>query len=306
MASRPEPPPAEGARSPTPLDRITDGAFRALVATARAMPFERRVPFMGRVARLVAGPLAGYRRRALENLALVWPDRPEAERRAIATACLDNFGRTLIENYSPDEFRRHLARTEARGEGLSVLAEAVAARRPVIMVSGHFGNYEAPRHVLARMGYSIAGLYKDMANPLFNRHYVRTLEAVSGPVFARSAKGNLGFVRYMARGGVAAILFDLHDEAGPAIPFLGRPARTATTAADLALRFRAPLIPAWGIRLPDGLGFAIEVEAPIPHTDPLAMMTDATRRLEARIRAHPDQWFWVHRRWKAAPPPAGV
>jgi KDO2-lipid IV(A) lauroyltransferase len=59
-------------------------------------------------------------------------------------------------------------------------------------------------------------------------------------------------------------------------------------------------VPFWGIRQPDGLGFETAVEEPIRHGTPLAMMEEATRRLEARIEAHPGQWFWVHRRWKGA------
>ena len=58
------------------------------------------------------------------------------------------------------------------------------------------------------------------------------------------------------------------------------------------------LVPYFGIRQPDGLSFDVVVESPIPHSDPLTMMTDATKRLEARIADHPEQWFWVHRRWK--------
>ena len=57
----------------------------------------------------------------------------------------------------------------------------------------------------------------------------------------------------------------------------------------------------WGTRQPDGLSFDVALEEPIPHGDPVAMIKEATRRLEARVRARPGQWFWVHRRWKATP-----
>ncbi|MCX8508279.1 MAG: lauroyl acyltransferase, partial [Rhodobacteraceae bacterium] len=63
-------------------------------------------------------------------------------------------------------------------------------------------------------------------------------------------------------------------------------------------RYKAVMIPFYATRGADGLSFRIEMEAPVPPTDPIIMTTQLTRSLEARVRAHPDQWFWIHRRWK--------
>lgn len=286
------------ARPATPSERVVDLALRGAVSAAMALPFERRVVLFGALLRHVLGPLAGYRRRALENLALVRPDWSPEQRRVVASEALDNFGRTVIENYSWRELGDRLAGTPLTGGGLPHLKEAQEAGRPVIFVTGHFGNHEVPRQVLHRLGFEVGGLYRRMRNPLVNQHYARTLEGVSGPAFPQGREGNLGFVRYLARGGRVTILFDLHVIRGVPIPFLGQPALTALTAADLARRFDALLVPYWGIRRPDGLAFEAVVEEPIAHGDPLSMMEEATRRLEARIEAHPGQWFWVHRRWK--------
>ena len=275
-----------------------DVALRGAVGAAMALPYERRVAFFGGLLRRGVGPLAGYRRRALANLALARPDWSAARRREVADESLENFGRTVIENYSWRELRDRLEGTPVSGGGLAPLDEARAQGRPVLFVTGHFGNHEVPRHVLARMGFPIGGIYRRMRNPLVNRHYEATLQDVSGPVFPQGRQGNLGFVRHLAGGGMATILFDLHVIGGEPIPFLGRPARTATTAADLALRYDALLLPYWGVRRPDGLSFDAIVEEPIAHGTPVSMMEEATRRLEARIEAHPGQWFWVHRRWK--------
>ncbi|MBP1805539.1 lysophospholipid acyltransferase family protein [Rubellimicrobium aerolatum] len=288
-----EPPPPG-----TASERTLDRALRVVIGTAMAMPYARRVAFMGALTRGVVGPLAGYRGRALANLALIHPDWPLPRRRAVAAEVLDNWGRTLIENYSWRELGAQLAVEPVAGGGLPHLEEARAAGRPVIFVTGHLGNHEAPRHVLTRLGYSIGGLYREMDNPLVNAHYAATMAEVSGPVFPKGRRGTLGFVRHLAGGGMATILFDLHAYDGVPIPFLGRPAMTATTAADLALRYDALLLPYWGLRRADGLGFDVMLEEPIPHATPRAMMEEATRRLEARIAAHPGQWFWVHRRWK--------
>lgn len=293
------PPALAGATEAGLAERLVDLTLRGAVGAAMALPYERRVAFFGALLRRGVGPLAGYRRRALANLALVRPGWPEAQRRAVADESLENFGRTVIENYSWRELRERLEATPVAGSGLPHLEEARAGGRPVLFVTGHFGNHEAPRHVLSRLGYPIGGIYRRMRNPLVNRHYEATLQDVSGPVFAQGRQGNLGFVRYLAGGGMATILFDLHVVGGERIRFLGKPARTAMTAAELALRYDALILPYWGIRRPDGLSFDAVLEEPIPHGTPRGMMEDATRRLEARIEAHPGQWFWVHRRWKA-------
>ena len=278
-------------------DRIADLVLRGLIGGLGLVPYAARVNLMGWVMRRVLGPLAGYRARAQTNLARIYPDMPAPDRARIATQALDNFGRTLIENYSGPELAARLADTQPQGAGVAALAEAVAAKRPVIFVTGHIGNYEAPRHVLTRMGYSIGGIYRAMGNPWFNAHYVTTLEQVSGPVFERG-RGTPGFVRHLRGGGLAAILFDVHDTNGEPLPFLGEAAMTSTSAADLALRYKADVIPYFGIRRPNGLDFDIHVEAPIPHGTPDEMMAAMTARLEAHIARTPGQWFWVHRRWK--------
>ena len=178
------------------------------------------------------------------------------------------------------------------------MQSAKEAGRPVLFVTGHFGNHEAPRHVLTQLGFTIGGLYRPIANPFVNAHYAQTMEAWGGPVFPQGRKGTIGFAKHLKSGGMATLLFDVASSSGINISFLGKPARTATSAADLALRFDALVVPYFGVRRPDGLSFDVYVEDPIQHDTPEKMMQDMTQRLEARIAAHPEQWFWVHRRWK--------
>ncbi|MGR3495056.1 lysophospholipid acyltransferase family protein [Citreimonas sp.] len=271
--------------------------MRGLIGAALALPLRPRLALMGRAMRTLA-PLLGWQERAMANLAHVWPDLPEAEKRRIARAVADNAGRTMIENYDPAGLVARMRTAPVRGDGLPAVEEARAAGRPVLFVTGHYGNFEAPRAALVARGYRIGGLYRPMANPFFNAHYAANMHALSDPVFEQGRRGTMGLLRHIRDGGMGVLLFDVYDSAGVPIDFLGRPAPTLLSAAEIALRTDALMVPFFGIRQPDGTSFDAVFEAPIGHGDPRAMMEEATRRLEARIEADPGQWFWIHRRWK--------
>ncbi|MGB5556708.1 MAG: lysophospholipid acyltransferase family protein [Paracoccaceae bacterium] len=282
----------------TLADWATDRMLRAVIGVMRLLPYEKRVPAMGWFTRRFIAPLAGYNRRSALNLSYIFPDMDRAERAAIVAQVADNAGRTFIENYSPDEFLARNASASILGPGLAALKNAQASGKPVILVTGHFGNYEAPRAALVGLGYNVGGLYRPATNKFFNDHYAGTFTAYGGPIFAQGHRGTAGFVRHLKAGGILVLLFDQHVKAGKRMNFLGRPARTALSASELALRYGAELIPFYGTRQPDGLSFAIELEAPIPHSDPVTMTRAMNASLEARILANPSQWFWIHRRWK--------
>ena len=277
---------------------LTNAVIVGLVRFALMIPYSARLSFVGWMVERVVGPLAGYRKRARQNLAMIWPEISDDRRDEIADRCLNNVGRSFIENYSPREFPDRMAKNTPTGAGVSALEQAAATGRAVILVTGHYGNYEATRACLVARGYDIGGLYRDMKNPYFNAHYVKTMEAFGGPVFAQGRRGTAGFVRHLKQGGQLVLLFDQHVFGAPQLDFLGEPANTALSAAELVLRYDALLIPFYGIRQADGLSFETVLEAPIPHTDALTMTQLLNDSLAARIIADPEQWFWVHRRWR--------
>lgn len=281
----------------TRSDWITDRILRGIIGSALALPYAQRVRWFGAMIERVVAPAAGYRKRAADQISMIWPDLPEPEAKRLARACCNNFGRTMIEGYSQDEFGAQLATTVPSGDGLEAIARAKAEGRPVLFTTGHFGNHDAARHVLTRMGYCIGGLYKPMSNPYFNEHYLSTIKDVSGPIFPAGRDGTAAFVRMLGTGGMGTILFDVRVKKFPAIPFLGKPAHTATGLGSIALKTGALVVPYFATRRADGLSFDVAVEAPVPTETPDQIMADVTARLEARITAHPDQYFWVHRRW---------
>lgn len=279
-------------------DWFSDRMIRGLIATAQALPYKARVPAMGQFMRQIVGPAAGYTRRAEEQLSYIFAGLAPGSLRALADRVCDNAGRTLIENYSGPEFLARMAEETPVGPGLAALERARDAGRPVILVTGHFGNYEAGRACLVSRGFQIGGLYRPMNNPFFNEHYVRTMESFGGPVFPRGQKGTAGFVRHLKAGGMLVLLFDQYMGSGATLDFLGKPAPTALSAAELALRYDAELIPFYATRRNDGLSFDIELEAPVPHADTIGMTQNLNNSLGNRILRNPDQWFWIHRRWK--------
>ena len=277
---------------------LQDRALRGLIAAMMVLPYRIRVPLCGwAVAHLVA-PMAGYRKRVRENLAHVLPDLPAQEVERIARAVPDNVGRTVIEIYSGPEFIAHAVTHPLTGGGVAALEAAHRAGRPVILVTGHFGNYDASRAALIARGYRVGALYMPMANPYFNRHYERAIGRIGQPLFPRGKKGLAEMVRHLRSGGMLGMLIDQHMGHGAPLSFFGKTALTALSAAELALKYDALLVPTYGIRGRDGLSFTIVVEPPIPHSTPEAMTQGLNDSLEALVRDHMDQWFWIHRRWK--------
>jgi KDO2-lipid IV(A) lauroyltransferase len=277
---------------------LTNALIVGLIRFALLIPYRARLGFVGWIVQHLIGPVSGYRARALENLAMIWPQMTAQRKDEIVAGCLNNVGRSFIENYSAKDFPARMAKNTPQGPGLTALEDAAAKGQPVILVTGHFGNYEAARACLVARGYDIGGLYRDMKNPYFNAHYVKTMEAFGGPVFPQGRRGTAGFVRHLKSGGQLVLLFDQHVFGAPPLDFLGEPANTALSAAELALRYDALLIPFYGIRRPDGISFDAVLEAPVPHSDAMTMTQSLNDSLAARIKAHPEQWFWVHRRWR--------
>ncbi|MGL4238855.1 lysophospholipid acyltransferase family protein [Tabrizicola sp.] len=277
---------------------LQDRALRALIWLLLRLPYRVRVPLCGWVISRLVAPLAGYRQRVRDNLALVLPDLPSAEVERIARAVPDNVGRTVIEIYSGPEFIAHAVSHPLTGGGVAALEEAHRDGRPVILVTGHFGNYDASRAALIARGYRVGALYMPMANRYFNEHYVAAISGIGTPLFPRGRAGMANMVRHLKSGGMLGLLVDQHMGHGEPLTFFGEQALTALSAAELALKYNALLVPTYAIRGPDGLSFDIIVEAPIPHNTPEAMTQALNDSLEALVRGHLDQWFWIHRRWK--------
>jgi KDO2-lipid IV(A) lauroyltransferase len=278
-------------------DWLTDRIFRILLAVLLRLSFDRRRDYCGWFVSRIVAPLAGYRMRIRTNLNLIYPDMPTPEVERMTRAVPDSIGRTLIEIYSGKEFIARIANTPLSGPGVDALQEAHASNRPVLLVTGHIGNYDAIRAALILRGYRVGGLYRPMSNRYFNPHYVKAISKIGTPMFARGRKGLAEMIRFLKGGGMVGVVLDQHMKDGEPLQFIGKEAMTSLSVANMALRYGALVVPTYGLRRADG-NFDLIVEAPIEHGDPIAMTQALNDNLEKQIRSHADQWLWTHRRWR--------
>jgi KDO2-lipid IV(A) lauroyltransferase len=289
-------------KSLPPLKRISQYtanlALGGVIRLAMSLPYRWRIPAVGWFVSRVVAPLAGWRKRIRKNLAHAWPELPEAEVERIAREVPDNAGRTLIETYSGAELKKRLASVTPEGPGWKVIEDARAAGRSVFIISGHFGNYDAVRSFVAMKFGDVGGLYRPLNNVYFNRHYEKALSQPSTPLFERGRRGLAQMMKFVREGNVMAMLTDQHFDHGAPLTFFGKRAYTALSVPEIALKYDVPIVPCYGIRQPDGLSFRLVFEDPIPHSTPEEMGQALNDSLEARVRDHPELWFWIHRRWK--------
>lgn len=286
------------AKGRTTSDWIIDRLWRGLIWVALRLPHRARVASMGWLFRVLVGPLTRRTRQADQNLAMIFPDMSKAERKRITRAVLDNVGRVVMENYAtPYQMTRALT-WEPSGPGWIAAEQARTEGQPILFISGHYGNYQAGRAALNARGYQMGGLYRPLNNDYLNAHYIATIADVGGGAFTRDRRGLAGFVKHLRSGAQGAILIDQYLYDGQIFDFMGHPAPTSTAAAEMALKYDALLVPIYSTRLENGLDFAIELEAPIVHSDAETMTAALNESLAARVRAAPEQWFWVHNRWK--------
>ncbi|WP_170599468.1 lysophospholipid acyltransferase family protein [Ruegeria arenilitoris] len=273
--------------------------LKGMIGAMRLLPYERRIATMGAIVRGLA-PAVGFTKRVRSNLKLTCPDLPEAEVKRICRAVPDNAGRAIMEHFSPEDFTERQKNAKVSGSGIAAFEQAVAEGRPVMMITAHFGHYLAARIALqARSGKPIGCLYRRMANPYFNEMYVDAFHKTGEPMFEQGRRGMVEMVRSLKKGGIIAIVSDLHAHGGEELTFFGKPAVTSVLNAELAMKYDAVLIPCYAVRQANGIDFEIVLHDPVPHTDPKAMTQFINDDLEGMVRKHMGQWFWIHRRWKA-------
>jgi KDO2-lipid IV(A) lauroyltransferase len=265
---------------------------------------------LGAAVASVAWWLGIRRRVVLDNLALAFPDRSEAERMAIARATYRWLGRLLAETWHTPSLPPSAMDRIFRPEGWEHMDAARARGKGVILCTAHMGNFEMVAAGLAMRGFPLTIVTRRMGRN-FASDLIRNLRARSGVDELVATRGQTLQValRALKEGRVLGYVIDQNQPAKRAVfpTFFGVPAATSPTPAILALRTGAPVIFAVTIPEPDG-NHRVFVEGPLdmPRTgnrdrDVLAFMQDLNDRLERRVRQCPEAWYWLHRRWKTQP-----
>lgn len=226
------------------------------------------------------------------------PNLTEKQKIKLARSVNKNIGRTLFELFSPDQFSNIANKAKIVGPGFKHLTIANKSGRPIILVSGHYGNYDVVRAKLKNENITVGALYKPMQNKYFNQLYLNKISKIGQPLFARGRSGMSEMLRYLRMGNCVAILFDQVMGKGEKLKFFGKTAYTATSVAKMAVKYDAVLIPFFSERQNNGDSFELYFDKPISHGDPREMTQKLNDILEERIKNNMDQWLWTHKRWK--------
>ncbi|MDA8739588.1 lysophospholipid acyltransferase family protein [Rhodobacteraceae bacterium] len=230
----------------------------------------------------------------------VFPNMTRGARAKLGQSMGNHMGRTLFELYHDAEFQAQNHKFRVSGPGLDALKEVHATGKGAIIVSGHFGQVEAIRAVLRQNGMESGAIIRTHKNPHYARRIRTGIEAGGKPILSTGRAGTMALVRHLRSGGIITILLDEKYPEGIRLPFLGLDALTSISAAQLALKYDLPMIPAYGIRINDENAVQVIFEAPIAHTDSVTMTRVFNDSLSARILANPDQWYWLLKRWDGA------
>jgi KDO2-lipid IV(A) lauroyltransferase len=293
-------------RKRSTLQALKNGAiYRALLA---ASAVGRRLSLAGarrngaRFGGLAWSLLGRERRKALRNLAVAFPQRSDRERERIGRASFRHLGASLFEiawipNLTPAELER-----TTRIEGMDRLREAAASGRGVVLFTGHCGNWEWMCAAIGLSGIRMNVIAREIYDDRLNDFIVASRARFGVVTIGRgSASSGKEILQTLRRGDVLGLLIDQSLKVeSVAVPFFGVPAPTPVGPAKLAVRSGALAIAGFIHRDAEGvqhLRFQELVDTAVD-SDPIALTAMMTRKIEEQIRSVPEQWVWMHERWR--------
>jgi Kdo2-lipid IVA lauroyltransferase/acyltransferase len=291
-------------------ERIEYWLVRAVAGGLGALPRS--------VARMLAGALAWGTYRALgrlrrvgeRNLEMALRELSRDERKRILRGVYTYLGWQLVEFCRMRRSTPENTRGWLRTESLDRYLAAQARGKGVLILTGHLGAWEVSSFYHSLMGYPMGMVIRRLDNRLLD-DYVNSIRCLHGNKVLHKDDFARGLLTAMRSGDTVGILMDTNmtPPQGEFAPFFGIEACTASGLARVALRTGAAVLPGFMVWEPAEqqyvLHFGQELEfthTTDPEADVLAATTQCNQVLEAWIRRYPDQWLWIHRRWKTRPP----
>jgi Kdo2-lipid IVA lauroyltransferase/acyltransferase len=246
------------------------------------------------------------RRRSLEHLALAYPEMPEAERRRLGRDCFRHHGTTLGECLHLLHRDCGFVSSVVEVQGWEEVEREHREGRPILILTGHCGNWELLAAAINCRGLGMAVVARPLDEPDQQRMLAGLRQRFGTPTIARGSEGAARQLLFtLRRGSALGMLIDQDTKVdGVWVPFFGRPAFTPVAAAKIALRQNAAVIPTFIERLADGRHRATFHPILDLPDDPTAATALMTAKIEEQVRRHPEQWVWMHRRWRRQPPGA--
>ena len=210
-----------------------------------------------------------------------------------------NYGKTFIEYVFLDKFKRSTAHVRIKNK--NILDTVITNNKPVIFISGHFGNFELMAMHLDKSGIKLSAIYRPLNNPFLNP----IMEKIRKKYICRNqVKKGIGGMKKLIllkkKNYSTAIMVDQRVSQGIRSNFFNQEAFTTTIPAQLVKKFDIPIVPIY-IERTNGINFKMTVNQPInfskDHSE--KQITDELNQLiEKMIMLKPEQWIWSHNRWK--------
>ena len=289
--------------------RLEYAGLRTAVAALSALRWRRASALGGALGRLGYWPF-GVRRRVVERqIEAAFPEWDAARVAQVARGAYDHLGRLAVETaLMPSLGQRGILDLVSRTTGWDLLERAAAEKRGVLLIAGHFGNWEVSGAYIAARGIPVDVIVRRMSNSIFDRYLNQTREDL-GMTVVYDADAVRRTTRSIKEGRAIGFLADqgVLNLASTYVPFFGRPAKTPRGPAVFTLRYHVPTLFIAAIREPDGRFHLSFEDVPYEETgdrehDVDAIVASYTRILEGFVRRTPEQYFWQHRRWKHQPP----
>ena len=291
------------------LDYAVYLIVRMLICIVQALPLSALEPMCGRLGWFCWHVLRLRRKTVEENLGIAFPEMSSAEHEQIALAMWRHLFLMIAEiTQAPRKVRRTNWREHSTISHFRETIKMLIDARPKVIISGHLGNFELGGYLLAMHGFPTHAVARPLDNVYLDR-FINQFRGATGQ-YMLPKQGSGGEVADLLENGGTLVL--LGDQAGGKggcwVDFFGKPASTHKAVAVFSLGSQAPTMVTASLRGPRPLSFCMQIGGIVDPAEAgfefgsVPLLTQwYTKQLEQMVRSAPDQYWWVHRRWKGNP-----